>query len=170
MRWALYPALLLVFATACTRSGVFRDGVYVDDAVRYRVGRLPGGWNRVSQTGGQIAFIERETTATILAHAVCGVLDAPLSVLTHHLLIDFTEKRFLSRKTIPFANREALRSHVLAKLDGVPVEIDSVVLKKNGCVFDFTYSAPPAHFAARHADFEGFLQGFEKLPNAGEEK
>lgn len=170
MRWAIYPTLLLTLAAACAKNGVFRDGVYADDSVRYRVGTLSGAWNRVAETGGQIAFIERSTTATILAHAVCGALDAPLGVLTQHLLIDFTEKRFLSRKTIPFADREALRSRVLAKLDGVPVEIDSVVLKKDGCVFDLTYSAPPAHFAARHQDFEGFLQGFQKLPTEGDRR
>jgi hypothetical protein len=72
----------------------------------------------------------------------------------------FTEREELSQQLLPLDGREALRSRHTAKLDGVPVELELVVLKKDGCVFDFTYVAPPGQAEARMADFDALLAGF----------
>mgnify|MGYP003352761573 CR=1 FL=1 len=34
----------------------------------------------------------------------------------------------------------------ILSLDGVPVEMETTVLKKDGCVYDVVYDAPPTHF------------------------
>jgi hypothetical protein len=81
-------------------------------------------------------------------------------VLTRHLLMGFTEREELSQQLITLDGREALRSRHAAKMDGVPVELELVVLKKDGCVFDFTYVAPPGQAQARMSDFDGLLAGF----------
>ena len=72
----------------------------------------------------------------------------------------FTERQELSQQLVPLDGREALRSRHTAKLDGVPVELELVVLKKDGCVFDFTYVAPPGQAEARMPDFDALLAGF----------
>ena len=46
-----------------------------------------------------------------------------------------------------------------AKLDGVPMQYDIYVMKKDGCVYDLVYVAPPGRFAAGAADFERFAHG-----------
>jgi hypothetical protein len=46
-----------------------------------------------------------------------------------------------------------------AKLDGVPMQYDIYVMKKDGCVYDLVYVAPPARFTAGAADFERFALG-----------
>ena len=59
------------------------------------------------------------------------------------------------------ADRDALRTRVHARLDGVAVRLELVVLKKNGCLFDLTYIAAPEVFAAGYADFERVVNGFD---------
>ena len=53
-----------------------------------------------------------------------------------------------------------------ATLDGAPVELDAWVLKKDGCVYDLVYAAPPSRFAAGAPAFARFVAGF-RAPAAG---
>jgi hypothetical protein len=50
-----------------------------------------------------------------------------------------------------------------AKLDGVPLSFDAVVLKKDGCVYDFVDISAPTKFAANRATFATFVGGFHTL-------
>ena len=67
-----------------------------------------------------------------------------------------TERDIESQSTIPFDGREALHTVLRAKLDGVPMHYDVFVMKKDGCVYDLVYVAPPCQFAAGARDFERF--------------
>jgi hypothetical protein len=40
------------------------------------------------------------------------------------------------------------------------VELELLVLKKDGCVYDFSYIAPPALFERHAADFDRLVAGF----------
>jgi hypothetical protein len=158
MMWVLLGAVSL----AGCRRVTFEDSVLTKPAVRYRVGELPAHWHRVWLEGNDLAFSEEGTGRALSVNATCeGHDDPPLPVLTRHLLAGFTERQEVSQQLVPLAGREALRSRYLAKLDGVPVELELVVLKKDNCVFDFSYVAPPGLAGARMADFEGVLAGFE---------
>ena len=60
--------------------------------------------------------------------------------------------------------REALRTVARAKLDGVPRELELVVLKKDGCVYDFALVAPPGRpFTDAQATFRAMLDSFRTL-------
>ena len=39
-------------------------------------------------------------------------------------------------------------------------KINDVILKKDGCLFDFQLLAPPAHFAQGKPDFDRVVAGF----------
>ena len=57
--------------------------------------------------------------------------------------------------------REALRTHLLAKLDGVPREILLQILKKDDCVYDFGLITPTGGaFESALGDFDQLLAGF----------
>ena len=73
----------------------------------------------------------------------CGVdgEDVPLAALTQHLFLRFTEREIVEQAVVPFDRREAMRTVVIAKLDGVPMKFDVWVLKKDGCVYDLDYMA-----------------------------
>ena len=57
--------------------------------------------------------------------------------------------------------REALRTHLTAKLDGVPREIVLQILKKDECVYDFGLITPRgAAFESALPDFDQMVSGF----------
>ncbi len=163
---------LLLLGLALTAPGCrhvsFEEFTLSKPDVRYRIGELPKGWHRVFLEDNDLAFAEDgDTGRAIAANATCeGHDDPPLPVLTRHLLMGFTEREEQSQHLMSLDGREALRSRYTAKLDGVPVELELVVLKKDGCVFDFSYVAPLARAQERRADFDTLLAGFhaERVP------
>ncbi|MCK8501451.1 hypothetical protein [Myxococcus fulvus] len=160
-RMTLLLVLLLASCVGCRRVS-FEDSVLSKPDVRYRVGELPKHWRRVWLDGNDLAFAEEGTGRALSINATCeGHDDPPLPVLTRHLLMGFTERQEVAQSVVAMDGREALRSRYLAKLDGVPVELELVVLKKDNCVFDFSYVAPPGLAMERMADFDALLAGFE---------
>jgi len=89
-------------------------------------------------------------------------LDIPLVALTNHLLIGFTEREYVTEPELrQLDGREALHTHVRAKLDGVPRELYFVVTKKDECVFDLSLIAPPGErFASALPAFEQMVASF----------
>ena len=148
----------------CGGGETFRNGEYRGAEVRYAVGPLNGPWQRVDVEGANdLAFRNPDLAAVIQVNASCEPdLDIPLEALTNHLLIGFTERMVRRQELVPMAEREALYTHVEAKLDGVPRELALTVLKKNGCVYDFALVAPPGEpFTRARTAFDGLLSGFE---------
>ncbi|WP_255207963.1 MULTISPECIES: hypothetical protein [unclassified Myxococcus] len=161
LRMTLLCVLVVMPLTGCHRT-TFEDSVLTKPAVRYRIGELPAYWRQVRLEDNDLAFAEVGTGRALSVNATCKGHDDPsLQVLTRHLLAGFTDRREVSEQRIPMDGREALRSRYLAKLDGVPVQLELVVLKKDNCVFDFTYVAPPGLADERMADFDALLAGFE---------
>jgi hypothetical protein len=130
--------------------------------VCYDVGRLGASWRMVHFESASAGWFDDSSGAIISTNATCraDTEAAPLAALTRELLVGYTERQIESETLIPLQNREALRSHVRAKLDGVAMELDLVVLRKDGCVFDLAYAAPPASFARGQPDFARFVAGF----------
>jgi hypothetical protein len=98
----------------------------------------------------------------VQVNATCDPFqDVPLSALTNHLLIGFTDREFRSSETVPLDGREALRSRVVARLDGVPRELLLYVMKKDQCTYDFALVAPPGEsYRAAEPEFERMVAGF----------
>jgi hypothetical protein len=160
------PSLLslVVAAVAACGGGSFDAGVYRDEEAAFRVGPLPAGWERVDLDGqNDLAFHHDGLGAILQVNASCNPsLDIPLVALTNHLLFGFTEREIRSQELVPMADREALLTHLTAKLDGVPRELLLTVLKKDGCVYDFALAAPPgAPFLRARPAFDALLRGFE---------
>ena len=153
---ALYAAAALA---AC--SGPSLDGVWRLGDAAFRVGPVPKDWRRVDAPGA-IAFRDDANDASVLVGARCNVAsdDAPLLALTNHLVMGTTEREIASQETVQFDAREALRTVMHAKLDGVEMAYDIWVTKKDGCVFDFVYLTTPARFDAGRPAFERFVGGF----------
>lgn len=159
--FALQLAALLA-ALGCG-GATFQGGVYQDDHARYRVGPLGPEWQRVAVGGNDLAF-QRDDMGTISVNSTCTEYeDVPVSALVNHLLFDTTNRRFLTEEVVTLDGRGARHVIVQAELDGVPLEIELYVLKKDGCVFDLGHirsrSAPPA----ARAEFTAFVQRFAVL-------
>jgi len=159
MRFPLLLVLLGVSA-GCSRLH-YANHVLTKPGVRYRIGELPSGWQRVSLSDNDLAFSWNDTGHALAVNSTCEGHDDPsLEVLTRHLLMGFTEQQEVSREAVMLDGREALRSRHQAKMDGVPVELLLLVLKKDNCVYDFTYVAPQGHFEEHESDFDALVSGF----------
>jgi hypothetical protein len=146
---------------ACSSTGW--DGrVYHAGRASFRAGPVPPSWDRVSVEGAMLAFHDKQTGGSMNVYARCGQdgEDVPLRALTQHLLIGFTERQYVEEKVVPMDGREAMHTVVNAKLDGVPLSLSIYVLKKDGCVYDLVWVAPPDRFQAGIAGFEAFVAGF----------
>ena len=153
-------ALLLA---ACASSG-FDGHVYKDDDVHFRVGPVPSAWRKLDVDDTRLAFRDDAANATVAVNGRCGLDgdDVPLTSLTQHLFLQFTERTQLSQTKVSLDGREALRTEISAALDGVKKQYLVYVLKKDSCVYDFMYIAADSAPGSR-AEFERFVQGFAAL-------
>ena len=147
----------------CATTGTFQGDVYRGPQTSYRIGSLPVDWTSVRvNEENDLAWHSEEKEAVMHVASSCDPsLDIPLNALRAHLLIGFTEREIIDEEVIPMDGREALRTHLRAKLDGVPREILLQILKKDDCVYDFGLIAPPgAPYETALGDFEAVLGGF----------
>jgi hypothetical protein len=162
MRASRFLAVAIVLSAGCGGGGALIGNLYRDDEASYRIGELGAAWRRLDLEQNDLAWHNGDVGAIVQVNATCDPLsDAPLSALTNHLLIGFTDREFLSSEVVPLDGREALRSHVTAKLDGVPRELLFYVLKKDECTYDFALVAPPGDAYTRaEQEFERFVASF----------
>jgi hypothetical protein len=158
----MLAATAIVASLGCSASKSWDGKVYHGGRTSFRTGPLSSTWERIDLDGPLLAFHDTKTGGTIDVYGRCGQDgdDVPLSALTKHLLIGFTEREVQDEKTVPMDGREALHTVVSAKLDGSPVTLSLYVIKKDGCVFDLVYVARPARYADGVAAFEEFVSGF----------
>ena len=150
-----HPLLGLLLAGAC--SG----------APPYRVVSPSASWQRLPDAGDRVAF-HHDGGGTIAANATCDKADdVPLDVLTNHLLFGIDDRREQTRTPITIDGRAALRTRLDGKLDGVPVALELVVLKKDGCTYDLLLIASPGAFAQREPEFTRFVAGFSQGSGRG---
>ncbi len=169
---ALTACILLVPAAGCATGW---DGKRVYTArwqpawkarfrqATYMVGEPGGdGWAPHKERDQQVVWMHEASSSVIAVRSQCQEHgDSSLEQFTDHLRIDFTEWTILEQSSVPLIGREALRTHVRAKLDGVPVELELIVVKKSGCLFDLTLIAVPRAFSGHLPAFERVVAGFE---------
>ncbi|HZH04065.1 MAG TPA: hypothetical protein VEY30_09785 [Myxococcaceae bacterium] len=161
IRGALAAALLLTFAPAGGCSYGLKDGYFVKGDVRYRIAAPPGGWKRLKLADNDVAYVSNDAHHSVAVNATCeDHADPPLDVLTQHMLLGFTDREAQASEKVVLDGREGLRSRYVARLDGVPVELDMVVMKKDGCVYDFVYLSPVGKADAQRAFFDSVLRQF----------
>jgi len=143
-------------------AGPSFDGkVYRSSEVSFRVGPLPSTWRSIEVDGAALAFRDDPSGATVAVNGRCGVDgdDVPLQALTHHLFLNFTQRKIQNQQSLEIDGRGALRTDLSANLDGVAKEFVVYVLKKDGCVYDFMWIGAE-NARAGVPDFERFVTGF----------
>jgi hypothetical protein len=165
-RLPLRVVALILSATACATSPSFAGNVYRDSTVAYRIGSLPEGWERTNLPGSNLSF-HHTGGGSILVNAVCRDLrDLSLDVLTNQALFGVEEKHELSRQPVTLDGRGGLRTRLDGAMDGVPMSLELVLVKKDGCVHDFLLAAGRDVFPARTAAFEALVAGFQREPGS----
>lgn len=160
--WLTVVWLAVALSGASCARDPWDGRVYHAGRASFRTGPVPSSWQRTNVEGTMLAFHDRAGGGAINVYSRCGLDgdDVPLSALTNHLLIGFTERDIADQKVVPLDGREAMRTLVRAKLDGVPVALAIYVLKKDGCVYDLVWVSSPERFEAGLPSFDGFVAGF----------
>ncbi|HEX8951335.1 MAG TPA: hypothetical protein VF945_05795 [Polyangia bacterium] len=162
-RHAAAIALTLVAIGGCAAHTTVSGGVYRAPHTSYRLGPLGGSW-QPHDSDADVAFYDRDLDAMIMVTSECPPEhDAPLKVAANTLLIGFTERQTLVEELVPLAGREALHRRVRARLDGVPLTLDLFVVKKDECLYDLVYLAPPDTAGRGAADFRRLVAGFDTV-------
>jgi hypothetical protein len=146
-------------AVLASCGGSSFDGqIYRGDGLAFRVGPVPSSWRTIEIDGTRLAFRDDAKAATVAVSGRCGVDgdDVPLTALTQHLFLQFTDRNVSSQELIELDGREALRSELVGKLDGVPKHFLVYVLKKDGCVYDFVQVSD----GDAKPEFDRFVRGF----------
>lgn len=152
---------LLLAGLACS-SARFDGSVFRHGDVAFRLEHVPPAWRSIEVSDTALAFRDEENSATVAINGRCGkdADDVPLRSLTQHLFLQFTERQVEQQQLFALDGREALQTQMVAKLDGVEKHFHVVVLKKDGCVYDFVQIANQPQSPEQ---FLHFVHGFSSL-------
>ena len=154
------PAIVL--AAGCAVKAI-DNGVY-HSSKGYRVAIPGGAWTPVIDSRADLELRHLGSAGIIAANATC---DGTMSrrgpdLLARQLLIGIQDRRTIERGDVDVAGRPAARVLVDAREEGsqARVQIETIVLTDNRCVYDLIHAAPAAAFADTRADFTRFVDSF----------
>ena len=162
----LLAALLSALALLAGCGGAsFNGQVYRGQGMAFQVGPVPGSWRRIEVSHALLAYRDESAEATIALNGRCNKDgdNVPLAALTHHLFLMFTDRNIVSQRTLAMDGRAAMRTELVADLDGVPKHFVVYVLKKDNCVYDFIHIAAVNPPESSTRSFEQFVKGFATL-------
>ena len=159
----LCRAMGLILLNACvTPAGVLHNRNFKKIDTQYSIGEPGNNWRRLYLKGADLAWINQRGDSIVLVNSQCKeAKDIPLVALTSQLLIGMTEQSIESQTALPWSEREALETVVTAKIDGVPRKLSIFVLKKNSCVYDIVFAAPPQFFDTEIVAYQAIRDQFD---------
>ena len=143
--------IAILFLTSCATT---RTAQYHVD--------MPGeGWTREKIKGVDAAWFSPDHAAIMINSSCSDASDVSLIGLTGQLFIGLTEQKLINQRTLQASGREALETHISAKIDGVPRQMKTWVLKKDGCVYDIVLAAPDDAFESSVKTYDLVRDSFE---------
>jgi len=156
---------------ACSLSGPLRSD---PRAARYEFGKLPADWKNQkssAEEAGPDEFFQNEKTQSLISlNSMCRRYpDSSLETLMKQLFSPLSEVEVLENAKTLLDEREALLKRVKGKLDGVDVEAEFIIMRKNECLFDFSLISRNSITSDDRVDFEKFYRAFRYLGGVKEE-
>lgn len=136
--------------------------VFIRHNLWYTVGELPEPWETLKTNVRAVAWYNPELLSTISTDVLCEATagDRPLSVVAGDVAAAIEDRTVSNVQKFTLDGRGALREKVVGSVDGVPLEMDLVVLKKNNCAFNMMAVASPQDMPSVRPYFEDFFNGF----------
>jgi len=128
----------------------------------YRVGVLSHDWERIHPEVRAVAFYDQSSQSTIATNAFCRETfeDAQRADLISSMTGGISRLKILHEEELELDDRTALKRHMSGELDGVPIELEHVLVKKNNCMFDFVAISEVPMTDKVQTDFASFYQSF----------
>ncbi|MBN1334738.1 MAG: hypothetical protein JXB39_02125 [Deltaproteobacteria bacterium] len=148
-------------------SGCFARHGQVADALegRYLLGSPGGpGWTAGDPGGADYVWWNAALKASLYADSNCGPRfeDAPLPMLVNRLLAGITDSQDLEGRSLQVGGRGALYRARRGTMDGVPIQVGAVVMKKDSCTYDFVLIAPPDAYETALPALWDVVEGFSQ--------
>lgn len=123
---------------------------------------LGGDWQAIVEKGHPIGWYNAKLGAVIQSNETCkNKRDVTsLDALTRQLLVGYSDLRSRSQETVTLGGRPALHTVADVKLDGAPMTLDLYVVRRDNCILDLSYAAPPDRQPAGEPAFRGFVAGY----------
>ena len=155
--------LLFLFLTGCA-TGRILNGQYVDETKGFRALLPREGWEVMDAEGADLALRDLRSPARMAVVVSCpGVEEGPLKALSRHLFFGIRGIQVVREGTIQLDGVAGLETRVQGRFEGTPIEVRTVVVRRQGCLYDLFYVAPPEIFEARMIDFDLLLRSWQFL-------
>lgn len=119
----------------------------------------PSSWQKKGTDGESDYAYRLPSGNTVTVTSSCNKhKEASLKVLTRELLIGSRNVKIEREESLVILGSEAHYSRVRASSEGVPFLLDIVVLKKRGCVFDFSLMSPKSITPNETKEFLSFVR------------
>ncbi len=150
-----------LFAGSCVSVKIPTGG---SDKVRATDIQLIPPANPYNATASGLAdfqWTSSNTGNSISVFSECKVRNEPsLDVLQKEVLSAIENAKINTQRLI-YNEREAVRIQAQGTLDGIPVQIDSMIFKKNTCSYTITYGGRLSNLKKEASYFEDFLKNFK---------
>lgn len=154
---------IVSLAAGCATGRIVGD-TYRDSENGFQVRLPPPPWQLRSLDGATLSFVSPELRAGMALRVDCNSAEpGELPWVARHLFFGLQDADIQGQDTIRVLDVEAVRTRLRARLGNQPVEVEGVTFRRTGCLYDFTYVAPPTVFPQGRADFEAFVQSCTPL-------
>ncbi len=130
---------------------------------KYETGNPGKGWVAVPAGGADRAWYHEGMGATIYTDSNCGprYAEARVEDLTTELISGFRNVEPVQERQQPVAGREGLVRIQQGRLDGIEIQLGTLVFNMNACNFDIVLISPPAEFSAGQEAWQRVIDGFQ---------
>lgn len=108
-----------------------------------------------------VTFQSKSTASIISLNSACRTgrdyETKDLRTLTNVLLLGSSDVTLRDEKEVNVQGTPALQTTLLGKINGERVQLRTVVLKRQACVYDMVYVARPTTFGLHEDDFNHFV-------------
>ena len=163
--WCLRGIVLgiVLLLAGCATARIVGD-TYRDPERGFQVRLPPAPWQVQTLDGAAVSLVAPDLRAGMALNVDCpGGEPGELSWVARHLFFGLQDADIQESDTIRVLDITAVRTHVRARLDNQPIEVEGVTFRRAGCLYDFIYTAPPAAFPQGRTDFEAFVQSWTPL-------
>lgn len=87
--------------------------------------------------------------------------DPSLDQLQNDVVSGFEDTKLSESETISYNQRQARKFVLFGSLDGISVQIQGIVFKKNGCSYTLIYGGKKVSFNSELPIFNDFINGFQ---------
>lgn len=154
-----FSAFLLMVCSGCISFKISPD-TQKSQSVSYKKPSSP--FVETQSASADKAWIDPETGSIISYQSICNEsIDPDLETILQKSTSELSGRRFLKRTGIQYNSRRAERIFVSGQLDGVKVNLEFVIFKKNSCSYTLSFISLPEHFDKSKDAFNSFIDGFK---------